>query len=573
MAGRVIEPRKTRSRESQRARLPRKATSPRPKESDWGAAISPGSESSASHHMPFERESGDLEGASPWMVQSRQPGEGDEPQALVYALEESDEAIVPEKLANSWVTPEELVEERAEADGNPVQRNTLRTQDRQGVHTHLVRVGKRAKEKKGERFVNLLSYVKVPLLKEAYQRLRKDAATGVDGVTWAEYGESLEARLLDLQDRVQRGSYRPQPVRRVYIAKADGRKRPLGLPALEDKIVQQAVRMLMEPIYESMFIGFSYGFRPGRSPHMALDALYTALGRKTNWVLDADIRSFFDTIDHGWMQRFIEHRIGDRRLVRLLMKWLKAGVMEEGQLHEVKEGTPQGGIISPLLANIFMHYVLDLWAQQWRKKRARGEVYVVRYADDFVLGFQYEEDARAMQADLAERLHAFGLELHPEKTRLIRFGRFAHRDCVREGRRRPETFVFLGFTHICGQGQDGRFRLIRRTAHKKRATKLASLRRQICVRRHAPVTDQYRWLAAVLRGHYGYYGVPGNIRALASFYRQVREAWHRALQRRSQRAAWTAGQRAHFDATFPLPPPRITHPHPLERMALRFSFR
>lgn len=573
MAGRGIEPRKTRSRESQRARPPRMATSLRPKDSDWDAAVSSGSESSASLHMPFARESGDLDGASPSMVGGRHPGEGDEPQALGVAIEESDEAIVPGKPANSRVTPEESVEGRAEANGKPRQDYTPGAQDRECVYAHLARVGRRAKEKPEERFINLLSFVKVPLLREAYQRLNEHAAAGVDGETWAEYGQNLEARLLDLQDRVQRGSYKPQPVRRVYIAKADGRKRPLGIPALEDKIVQQAVRMLMEPIYESMFREYSYGFRPGRSPHMALDALYTALGRKTNWVLDADIRSFFDTIDHGWMQRFIEYRIGDRRLVKLLMRWLKAGVMEDGKLHEVKEGTPQGGIISPLLANIYLHYVLDLWVQEWRRTPGRGEVYFVRYADDFVMGFQREEDAREMLAALADRLKEHGLELHRDKTQLIRFGRFARRDCVQDGLKRPKTFVFLGFTHICAEGRDGRFRLLRRTARKKREAKLASLRAQIQVRRHALVMVQYRWLSAVLRGHYGYYGVPGNFQAMASFRGQVRRAWHGALQRRSQRAGWTRERLENFEAHFPLPPARITHPHPLDRMAARFSFR
>jgi group II intron reverse transcriptase/maturase len=504
------------------------------------------------------------------MVSGRQRGEGDTPYDPVdSASEKSDAVIVPRRPENSRVTPEEPEEERTKAKGKPAQRNASRTQGRQDALTHLERVGERAKRTKDERFNNLLSFVKVPLLEEAYRRLHKRAAPGVDGETWEQYGQDLEARLADLQDRVHRGSYHPQPVRRAYIEKADGRKRPLGIPAVEDKILQGAVRMLLEPIYENgAFLGYSYGFRPGRSQHDALDALYAALGRKTNWVLEADIRSFYDTIDHGWMQRFIEHRIGDRRLVKLLMKWLKAGVMEDGELHVVKEGAPQGAGISPLLANIYLHYVLDLWVRSWRNRHAQGEVYFVRYADDFVMGFQYEQDARAMRAALAERLSTFGLELHPDKTRVLRFGRFARRDSVKDGRERPETFNFLGLTHISAEGQDGRFRLVRRTSRKKRTAKLRSLRDEIRRRRHEPVEEQYRWLSSVVRGHYNYYGVPGNFQSLSVFRQQVRRMWHAALQRRSQRADWTSEQHTKFETKFPLPRARITHPHPLSRFTL-----
>jgi group II intron reverse transcriptase/maturase len=470
--------------------------------------------------------------------------------------------MVPENPAKTRVTPVESGEERPEAEGNAASRNAPRAQDRQGAPTQVVRIGQRAREKKGERFDNLLSAIKGPLLKEAYQRLRKQAATGVDGVTWEEYGEHLGARLLDLQDRIHRGSYHPQPVRRVHIPKGDGRTRPLGIPALEDKIVQQAARMVLEPIYEPMFLGFSYGFRPGRGQHDALNALAEAISRKTSWVLDADIRSFFDTIDHGWMQKFIEHRIGDRRMVRLLMKWLHAGVMEDGELHEVEEGTPQGGIISPLLANIYLHYVLDLWANQWRKRHAHGEVYIVRYADDFVMGFQREQDARAMRQALASRLATFGLELHPDKTRVLRFGRFARGDVERDGRARPETFDFLGFTHIVSVDRRGKFQLKRRTSRKKRNAKLASLRDEMRSRRHEPTRAQHAWLSSVLRGHYRYYGVPTNYEALHQFRERVRTAWHRQLQRRSQRARWTDKQRNAFDERLPLPRPRIHHPWP-----------
>jgi group II intron reverse transcriptase/maturase len=506
------------------------------------------------------------------MVSVGPQGEGESRNPEMHVSEESYAPVVPRKAGNSWVTPEEPPEGRGAAKRNPAEADARWAQDQESVKAVLERVGQRAKEEKKERFTTLLSHIKVPLLKLAYERLRKDAAAGVDGETWASYGEQLEARLLDLQDRVHRGSYRPQPVRRAYVPKPDGRERPIGIPTLEDKVLQQAVRMLLEPIYESSeFVGVSYGFRPGRSPHMALDALFVALHRKVGWVLDADIRSFFDTIDHGWMQKFIEHRIADRRLVRLLMKWLRAGVMEDGELHETQEGTPQGGIISPLLANIYLHYVLDLWVLSWRKKQARGQVYFVRYADDFVMGFQYEQDARVMREALAERLAAFGLQLHPDKTRVLRFGRFASQDSIEDGRSRPETFDFLGFTHICAKLPDGRFRLVRRTSRKKRRAKLGALRSEMRRRMHDPVGQQHEWLVSVLRGHDRYYGVPGNYRALHTFHRHVRNAWHHRLQRRSQRARWPSKRRTLFEERFPLPLPRILQPHPFGRFDRRHA--
>jgi group II intron reverse transcriptase/maturase len=515
--------------------------------------------------MTSAREPGDLDDASLSMVDERQLQEGDEPQAAGEVVEKSDEGMVPKKSAKTWVTPVEPMEGRPEAKGKSTARNASPAQNGNDALTYLRWIGARAKLKPEERFTNLLSHIKLPLMKEAYRSLRKKAAAGVDEVTWSEYGVRLDERLLDLEQRVHRGSYHPQPVRRVHIPKGDGRTRPLGIPALEDKIVQQSARMLMEPIYEAMFVGLSYGFRPDRSTHGALDALAVAIGRKVNWVLDADIRSFFDTIDHGWMQKFIEHRIGDKRMVRLVMKWMRAGVMEEGKLHEVKEGTPQGGIISPLLANIYLHYVLDSWFIEWRKTQARGEVYAVRYADDFVMCFEHEQDALSMRTALAERLGKHGLELHPDKTRVLEFGRRAIATRERRGLSKPETFDFLGFTHITSVDRHGRFQLKRRTSRKKRRAKLAALKDECERRRHHAVTAQHRWLTSVLRGHYRYYAVPTNTRALRQYRRAVETIWHRSLQRRSQRAKWTDEQRASFVARFPLPRPTILHPWPEKR--------
>jgi group II intron reverse transcriptase/maturase len=503
------------------------------------------------------------------MVSGEPAQEGAEPQAGAKIVEKSDEVVVPKRSAKTWVTPVESTEGRTEAEGKSAASNASSTQREPDALRFLQRIGERAKQKPKEKWTNLLSHIRVPFLKEAYQRLRRNAAAGVDGVTWDEYGERLDERLLDLENRVHRGSYHPQPVRRVLIPKGDGKMRPLGIPSLEDKIVQQAVQMVLEPIYEAEFIGISYGFRPGRSQHDALDALAEAIRRKVSWVLDADIEAFFDTIDHRHLQAFLEHRIGDTRMVRLLMKWAKAGVMEEGKLHETVTGTPQGGVISPLMSNLYLHYVLDLWVLSWRKKHASGEMYVVRYADDFVMGFQKEQDAMAMRRALAQRLAHFGLKLHPQKTRVIEFGRFARESRACRGLAKPETFDFLGFTHIAGISRGGKFQLKRRTSRKKRRAKLVSLKEECERRRHRRVPEQYRWIKSVLDGHYRYYGVPTNIRALAQFQQAVRYVWHRALQRRSQRARWSDAEHKAFDARHPLPEPRIIHPWPDTRFNLR----
>lgn len=536
---------------------------------DVADASPPGSEEFGTFRQPLARKPGDLDAASSVVVSEKQPREGDEPQAAGESVEKSDAGIVPKKSAKTRVTPVESAEGKPAAKGKSAARNARSTQREESAPTTLQRIGQRAKEKPKEKWTNLLSHLRAALLKEAYLSLRKDAASGVDEVTWHEYGERLDERLLDLESRVHRGGYHPQPVLRVHIPKGDGKTRPLGIPALEDKIVQQAARMILEPIYEAELIGFSYGFRPGRSQHDALDALAEAIRRKVNWVLDADIRSFFDTIDHGHLQRFLEHRIGDARMVRLLMKWAKAGVMEDGELHVVREGTPQGGIISPLLANVYLHYVFDLWALSWRRKHAHGEVYVVRYADDLVAGFQKEQDAHAMRKMLDARLAKFGLKLHPDKTRVIRFGRYAREQNEECGLPRPQTFDFLGFTHIAGLSREGKFQLHRRTSRKKRRAKLARLKDEVRKRRHSPVVEQYAWLKSVLTGHYRYYGVPTNHRALRQFQRRVQHMWHASLQRRSQRGRWNKQQLESFNERFPLPCPRIHHPWPSARFALR----
>jgi group II intron reverse transcriptase/maturase len=462
------------------------------------------------------------------------------------------------------------MEGRDAAKGKPREGNALRTQSRPSALTKLAWVGQKAATDKETKLNNLLSHLKVPLLREAYERLKRHAAPGVDGMTWDEYGRGLDARLTDLEGRLHRGSYHPPPVRRVHIPKPDGRRRPLGLPTVEDKIVQQAVRMILEPIYEPMFRGFSYGFRPGRSAHDALDTLATVIVKeKTNWVLDADIRSFFDTIDHGWMKRFVEHRVADGRLIRLLMKWLKAGVMEGGERHEVEAGTPQGGILSPLLANIYLHYALDLWADQWRRRHARQEVYIVRYADDFVMGFKDERDAQAMRSALRERLREFGLELHEDKTRVLRFGRYA-REQSEALDQRVETFDFLGFTHIVGiDRKNGWFQLHRHTSRKKRQRKLAELAQELRRRRHEDPRVTHAWLSSVLRGYDQYYGVPTNERTLKRFRRHLHDAWVRQLQRRSQRGRWSVEDLKRFDRRLPLPQPAIRHPWPEKRFRSR----
>lgn len=482
----------------------------------------------------------------------------------------SDRPVVPMKSPNNAGEPvAEEMEGRGLAKGNPRQQNAPRTPSRAGAPSALERVRQVAKKERKTRFTALLHHVYDPdTLRAAYFRLKKDAAPGVDGETWRHYGETLEDHLPDLAERLKRGAYRAKPVRRVNIAKEDGRQRPLGVPALEDKIVQRATVEVLNAIYETDFLGFSYGFRPGRSQHDALDALYVGLlTKKVHWVLDMDIRGFFDTIDHGWLVQFVEHRIADRRVVRLIQKWLNAGVLEEGTRTRTEEGTPQGGSASPLLANLYLHYVFDLWVHAWRQKHASGDVIVVRYADDIVMGFQVKSDAERFWGALAERFRKFHLELHPEKTRLLEFGPFAAEHRQARGLGKPETFNFLGFTHICGKRRNGRFTVLRQTMRKRLQAKLREVRADLRRRLHEPIPAVGTWLRSVVAGHLRYYGVPMNMPALQLFRSQVGRLWHRALSRRSQRGRirWDRMPRL-IDRW--LPPARICHPYPLRRFGV-----
>jgi len=513
--------------------------------------------------MHENRETSETPAAKP---DSRSAGEGLGRTARANVYEESHSGILPMKHSNKDKTPSaESAEGRPLIKENAGQPNTYPTQSGKGVTQGLAGVRKAARENREMRFTALLHHLTVDLLRESFYSLKKKAAPGVDGITWQEYESGIEDRLIDLRGRVHRGAFRALPSRRVYIEKADGRQRPLGVAALEDKLVQYAVVTILNQIYEEDFLDFSYGFRPGRSQHDALDALsYALLKRKVNYILDADVRSFFDNLDKSWMIRFIEHRVADPRILRLIQKWLKAGVMEEGKWSEPKTGTPQGSVISPLLANVYLYYAFDLWVNVWRKKWAQGEVVVVRYADDIILGFQYQTDADRFLENLRERLAMFGLELHPDKTRRIEFGRFAEENRKRRGEGKPETFDFLGFTHISGKNRLGYFTVRRKTIRKRMRTKLRQLKQELQQRMHDPIAHTGRWLRSVVQGYFNYYAVPGNLDSLTVFRQRLLGLWWRRLRRRSQKhpLSWTRtlalGDRW-------LPQPRVLHPYPAAR--------
>src|SRR5271157_5064335 len=507
--------------------------------------------------------------STPWSDDHGRSAKAISRTADMYVLEKSDCAVVPVNQPNKEGQPSaEAGEGRAQTRENIVQSHMRPTQSGKRMSQGLDGVRKAAKEGKQERFTALLHHMSVRLLRDSFYALQRKASPGVDGVTWQEYEAGLEDRLVDLHSRVHRGAYRAKPSRRVFIPKADGRQRPLGIAALEDKIVQQAVVTILNQIYEVDFKGFSYGFRPGRNPHQALDALAVGIqSKRVNWLLDADIRGFFDNLSHEWAVKFVEHRVADPRILRLIQKWLKAGVSEEGQWSETKVGTPQGAVVSPLLANVYLHYVFDLWVEAWRKKEAKGDVIVVRYADDLVVGFESRAGAERFLVMFRERLAKFGLELHAEKTRLIEFGRNAERSRKRRGEGKPETFTFLGFTHYCGKRRsDGSFIVWRKTAKKRMVAKLRALKAEMIRRKHDPSAQVGEWLKKVVQGYYQYHAVPGNMSQLSIFRHRLCRLWRAVLSRRSQRAE------VNWQRMIPLlerwiPFPRVLHPYPQARFA------
>lgn len=494
--------------------------------------------------------------------------------ADVYVPGKSDSPVVPEKQANNAGQPTaaESVEERGLTEKNAKQSPLNRTQSRIIRSRGLYGIREAARQDRKMRFNNLLNHITPELLKASFFDLKKTAVPGIDGVTWKEYSEGFEVRIEDLHVRVQRGTYRAQPSKRTWIPKLDGKLRPLGIASLEDKIVQRAVRTVLECIYEVDFKGFSYGYRPGRGGHRALDALSVGIQRqKVNWILDADIRGFFDNIDHEWLLKFLEHRISDRRLLRLLKKWLRAGVSEDGEWSPSTVGTPQGAVISPLFSNVFLHYVLDLWLVAWRERHAQGEVIIVRYADDFVVGFREEIDARKCLGALKERFAKFHLELHPDKTRLIEFGRFAAADRSKRGEGPPETFDFLGFTHISGTTRKGDFTIHRISAKKKLHAKLKELKDKLTRMMHWDLAEVGSWLTSVLKGWYQYYAVPGNSARLREFRSAIQIIWLRLLQRRSQRGKRMTWSKFSQISKRWLPTSKILHPYPNARFDRLYS--
>src|SRR4030088_606954 len=488
---------------------------------------------------------------------------------MMHEGEKSDLAIVAVKPTNkAGRSAAELVEPRAGTKGNAGQQSTDRTPSRATVTQALERIRRTARERKKERFTALLHHITPELLEAEFFALEEHAAAGVDGVRWRDYEQHLKANLEELHGRVHRGAYRPLPSRRVYIPKSDGRQRPLAVAALEDKIVQRATAAVLNAIYEEDFLGFSYGFRPGRGTHDALNALCVAIERKkVNWILDADIRSFFDEISQEWLIRFLEHRIGDRRIIRLIQKWLKAGILEDGVVSVSDRGTGQGSVISPLLANIYLHYALDLWAARWRRRVATGDMIIVRYADDFIVGFQHHGDGRFFLEQMRERLGKFALSLHPEKTRLIEFGRFAAERRKRQGFGKPETFNFLGFTFICGKTRAGKFQIKRKTRGDRMRAKLKEIKQEMRRRIHQPIPEQGRWLGRVVRGYFNYHAVPTNGRALEVFRHHVTDLWRRTLRRRGQKHRMTWARMTQLVDGW-LPKPIILHPWRSGRFAV-----
>src|ERR1700693_162038 len=489
---------------------------------------------------------------------------------MMHKPEKSDSVVVAVKPANKAErSAAELAEPRTETKGNADQQRTRRAQDRESVSQALERVRLAARRGKKEKFTSLLHHVDPEMLRTSFYALKRDAAPGIDGMTWETYEQGLDQRIEDLHTRVQTGAYRAQPSRRSYIPKEDGSKRPLAVTALEDKIVQRAVAAVLNAIYEEDFLGFSYGFRPGRSQHDALDALIVGISsRKVNFILDADIQSFFTEVSQAWGVLFLEHRIGDKRIIRLVQKWLRAGVLEDGVVTIEEKGTGQGSVISPLLANVYLHYVFDLWAERWRPREATGDMIIVRYADDTVIGFEHEADAQRFWGAMRDRLREFSLSLHPDKTRLIEFGRLAAQNREKRGLGKPETFTFLGFVLICGKSRRGAFQLQRKTRRDRMRAKLQEIKAELRRRMHQTIPAQGHWLRQVVTGHFAYYAVPTNSRALSAFRHYVADLWRRTLRRRSQKDGFTWDRMTKLVADW-LPPPRILHPWPDDRFDVR----
>jgi len=489
----------------------------------------------------------------------------------MYANEKSDKVILPEKQSNNEGVPSaENVEERTLPKRNIGQATADRTQSRGAASSGLAGVRQAARRNKDVQFTALLHHVSVDLLEQSYQALTRNSAPGIDGVTWHAYGENRHEKLMALHNRIHNGTYRASPTRRTMIPKADGSERPLSILCVEDKIVQQAVVYVLEAIYEEDFMGFSYGFRRGRGQHDALDALSTGIYRKrVNWVLDADIQRFFDAMSHNWMMQFLQHRIGDKRLLRLIAKWLKVGVMNGHQRERSDQGAPQGAVISPVLANIYLHYVLDLWSHKWRRQQANGDMIILRYADDSVFGFEHQHDAQLFLHEVSERLHAFGLTLHPDKTRLIRFGRYAIQDRKRLGERKPETFDFLGFTHFCTYSKkNGAFVIGRKTIKKRMRATLKLIKTELRRRWHDPIPKTGKWIQKVLQGHLNYFSVSGNDSSIWLFYNEVRRLWLQRIRSRSQKAFMSWDRFMRITARF-YPRIRLLHPHPCYRFDVR----
>src|SRR6516164_918873 len=453
---------------------------------------------------------------------------------MMHGRGKSDSAIVAGKPTNKAGQPAaEPVERRAEAKGNASQQSTRRAQDRESVSQALKRIRQVARQRKKERFTSLFHHISAELLRLAFFALKRDAAPGVDGLTWQDYEADLDRKIEDLHARVHRGAYRALPARRQYIPKADGQQRPLAVAALEDKIIQKAVCAVLNVIYEEDFLGFSYGFRPKRSQHDALDALTVGIyGTKVNYIFDADLRSFFDSVSQQWLVRFLKHRINDSRMLRLIQKWLKAGVLEDGVLTVSERGTGQGSVISPLLANVYLHYVFDLWAA------------------------------------MRDRLQEFSLSLHPEKARLIEFGRFAADRRAQRGLGKPETFNFLGFTFVCGTSRRGQFLIKRKTRRDRMRAKLREVKEGMRWRRHHSIPEQGNWLRLVVTGFFAYHAVPTNIWALGTFRFWIIDLWRRSLRRRSQKDRMTWQRITKLVDDF-LPRARIRHPWPEERFAVK----